>query len=188
MPPPNPPDVTALLLAWRAGDDTALARLTPLVHDELRRLARHYLRRERPDHTLQPTALVNEAYVRLVDANRVAWQDRHHFFGVTARLMRQILVDFARARGYQKRGGDVTRVELEPSMALTEARSENLVALDEALSALAAIDARKAQVVELRFFGGLSIDETAEVLKVSAETVKRDWRLAKAWLRRTLSQ
>ncbi len=188
MSSPTQPDVTGLLLAWREGDQTALDRLTPLVHAELRRLARHYLRLERPDHTLQPTALVNEAYLRLVDAHRVPWQDRHHFFGVAARLMRQILVDFARSHGYQKRGGHAQRVELEPSMALVEDRREDLVALDEALSALAAVDARKAQVVELRFFGGLSVEDTAAVLGVSTETVKRDWRLAKAWLRRTLSE
>ena len=142
-------DVTALLLAWRRGDESALARLTPLVHDELRKLARAYLRRERPDHTLQPTALVNEAYLRLIDASRVPWQDRHHFFGVTARLMRQILVDFARRRGYQKRGGGARRVELDASLAVTDSPREDLVALDEALSGLGAVDQRKAQVVEL---------------------------------------
>jgi RNA polymerase sigma factor (TIGR02999 family) len=184
---PGQREVTALLLAWRAGDDTALARLTPLVHDELRRLARAHLRRERPNHTLQPTALVNEVYLRLVDATQVPWQDRHHFFGVTARLMRQVLVDFARRRGYQKRGGHARRVELEPSLAVADAPREDLIAIDDALSALAAVDARKAEVVELRFFGGLSVEETAVVLKVSTETVKRDWRLAKAWLRRALA-
>ena len=188
MPPPKQEEVTSLLLAWRGGDETALARLTPLVHEELRRLARHYMRQERPDHTLQPTALVNEAYLRLVDAHQVQWQDRHHFFGVTARLMRQILVDFARSRGYQKRGGDLRRVELEPASALTEPRSEDLLALDAAISALAAVDARKAEVVELRFFGGLSVEETADVLHVSPDTIKRDWRLAKAWLRRALAE
>jgi len=179
--------VTSLLLAWRGGDETALAKLTPLVHEELRRLARHYMRRERPDHTLQPTALVNEAYLRLVDAHQVHWQDRHHFYGVTARLMRQVLVDFARSRGYQKRGGDAHRVELDPSSALVEPRSEGLLALDDAISALTEVDARKAQVVELRFFGGLSVDETADILHVSPDTVKRDWRLARAWLRRALA-
>ena len=179
--------MTSLLLAWRGGDETALAKLTPLVHEELRRLARHYMRRERPDHTLQPTALVNEAYLRLVDAHQVHWQDRHHFYGVTARLMRQVLVDFARSRGYQKRGGDAHRVELDPSSALVEPRSEGLLALDDAISALTEVDARKAQVVELRFFGGLSVDETADILHVSPDTVKRDWRLARAWLRRALA-
>ena len=188
MPRANQHEVTSLLLAWREGDATALARLTPLVHEELRRLAGHYMRQERPDHTLQPTALVNEAYLRLVDASQVQWQDRHHFFGVTARLMRQILVDFARNRGYQKRGGNARRVELEPSLSFTVPRSDDLLALDAAISALGAVDARKAEVVELRFFGGLSVEETAVVLHVSPETIKRDWRLAKAWLQRALSE
>jgi RNA polymerase sigma factor (TIGR02999 family) len=187
MPLPAQQEVTSLLLAWRGGDETALRRLTPLVHGELQRLARHYMRGERHDHTLQATALVNEAYLRLVDASQVQWQDRHHFYGVTARLMRQILVDFARSRGYQKRGGASRRVDLEPSMAVTASPNEDIVALDQALVALAAVDPRKAEVVELRFFGGRSVQETAEILQVSPETIKRDWRLAKAWLRRKLN-
>jgi RNA polymerase sigma factor (TIGR02999 family) len=188
MAVPTPQDVTSLLLAWRGGDQTALARMTPLVHDELRRLARHYMRGERHDHTLQPTALVNEAYLRLVDASQVHWQDRHHFYGVTARLMRQILVDFARKRGSSKRGGEARRVALEPSLMVTTSPGDDFVALDQALAALAGVDPRKAEVVELRFFGGRSVLETAEILQVSPETVKRDWRLAKAWLRRKLAE
>jgi RNA polymerase sigma factor (TIGR02999 family) len=180
-------DVTALLLAWRDGDESALARLTPLVLDELRSLARQYMRRERADHTLQPTALVNEAYVRLVGARLVPWQDRHHFFGVTARLMRQVLVDFARARGAGKRGASDRRIELDSAVAIVSERREDLLSLDAALTALAEVDPRKAAVVELRFFGGLSIEEAADHLRVSTETVKRDWRLAKAWLRRRMS-
>jgi RNA polymerase sigma factor (TIGR02999 family) len=186
MSAPAEPAVTDLLLAWRAGDGTALDRLTPLVHAELRRLAAHYLRRERAGHTLQPTALVNEAYLRLVDVNRVEWQGRRHFFGVSARIMRRVLVDLARARGYQKRGGDALRVTLDPALVPAEGRSDDVIEIDDALRALADVDARKAQVVELRFFGGLSIEETAGVLDVSPETVKRDWRLARSWLRRRL--
>jgi RNA polymerase sigma factor (TIGR02999 family) len=186
MSPEGAPDVTALLLAWRGGDQTALERLTPLVHAELRRLATHYLRRERAGHTLQPTALVNEAYLRLVNASQLPWQDRRHFFGVSARLMRQILVDAARARGYQKRGGDVLRVTLDPALLPAEPRDLDFLALDQALEELATFDARKAEVIELRFFGGLSIEETAATLSVSPETVKRDWRLARSWLRKRL--
>jgi RNA polymerase sigma factor (TIGR02999 family) len=180
-------DVTGLLLAWGEGDASALARLTPLVHEELRRLARHYMRRERPDHTLQPTALVNEAFLRLIDANRVQWQNRSHFFGVSARLMRQILVDIARRRGYQKRGGGAHRTALDDAMAVVEEPGDDLVALDAALDALSQVDVRKAQVVEMRFFGGMTVEETALALGVSGETVKRDWRLAKAWLKRRLA-
>src|SRR5262249_18811032 len=176
MPTPAPHEVTQLLLAWSQGDRAALERLVPLVYDELRRLAKHYMRRERTGHTLQTTALIHEAYLRLVDANRVRWQNRAHFFGIAARLMRQILVDFAREQQYQKRGGGAHPVSLDEAPVIRPERSEDLVALDEALSALAEIDARKSQVVELRFFGGLSVGEMAEALQVSPETVRRDWR------------
>ena len=188
MPGPAPEDVTAMLLAWSEGDQTALVRLTPLVHEELKRLARHYLRRERRGHTLQPTALVNEAYLRLIDASRVEWQSRRHFFGVSARLMRQILVDVARHRGSAKRGALQRRVDLEAAEIPIDEPGADLVALDAALSALALVDARKAQVVEMRFFGGMTVEETAETLRVSSETVKRDWRLAKAWLKRHMTE
>jgi RNA polymerase sigma factor (TIGR02999 family) len=188
MPSPAPQEVTQLLLAWSAGDPEALARLMPLVHAELHRLAKQYMRGERPDPALQTTALVNEAFLRLVDAREVRWQNRAHFFAVSARLLRQILVDFARSRGYQKRGGGARHVPLDEALAFGQERDEDLVALDDALRALAAVDARKSQVVELRFFGGLSVEETAEILQVSPETVRRDWRLAKAWLRRHLSE
>ena len=188
MSDPDPADVTALLLAWSEGDASALARLTPLVHEELRRLARHYMRREPRDHTLQATALVNEAYIRLVDANRVQWQNRSHFFGVSARLMRQILVDLARSRGYQKRGGGAHKTALDAAMAVVEGPGDDLVALDDALARLSTVDSRKAQVVEMKFFGGMTAEEIAAALDVSPETVKRDWRFAKAWLKRTLAE
>jgi RNA polymerase sigma factor (TIGR02999 family) len=180
--------VTALLQAWSAGDRTALDRLVPLVHAELRRIASRYMRRERGGHTLQTTALVNEAYVRLVGAQGVDWQNRAHFFGITARVMRRVLVDIARERGYRKRGGGKRRVPLDEAMLVVNAPDEDLVALDGALSALADVDERKSRAIELRFFGGLSIEETALVLEVSPETVKRDCRLAKAWLLRYLSE
>jgi RNA polymerase sigma factor (TIGR02999 family) len=182
------PEVTQLLLAWSEGDQTAFDRLVPLVYAELHRLAKRYMRDERPEHTLQATALIHEAYVRLIDAKRVRWEGRGHFFGVAARLMRQILVDFARERGYQKRGGAVRSVSLDEALVVSGKQDESLVALDEALNALAEIDGRKSQVVELRFFGGLSIEETAEALKVSPETVRRDWRLAKSWLFQRLNE
>jgi RNA polymerase sigma factor (TIGR02999 family) len=182
-----PQDVTRLLLAWGDGDESALAELVPLVHAELKRLARRYLRGERPGHPLQTTALVNEAYLRLVDARRVRWQNRAHFFGVSARLIRQILVDAARERGYQKRGGGVRHVPLDEGLAAGGGRDFDLMALDEALRSLADLDGRKGRVVELRFFGGLTVEEAADILQVSPETVQRDWRLAKAWLRRRLS-
>jgi RNA polymerase sigma-70 factor, ECF subfamily len=188
MPVITSPEITKLLLAWSEGEQAALEQLMPLVYRELHRLAKHYLRRERANHTLQTTALVNEAYLRLIDADQVRWQNRAHFFAISARLMRQILVDFARASGYQKRGGGVQPVPLDEALVIGEQEDENLVALDEALRALAEIDARKSEVVELRFFGGLSVEESAEVLKVSPETVKRDWRLAKSWLRRRLNE
>ena len=184
----GPQEVTRLLLAWNEGDEGALEKLVPQVYQELRRLARHRMRRERPDHTLQTTALINEAYLRLVDLRNVQWQNRALFFALCARLMRRILVDFARSRQYAKRGGGGQPVSLDESLVVSPAHATDLVAVDEALKALTKVDARKAQVVELRFFGGLTVEECAEVLKVSPETVRRDWRLAKAWLLRELSQ
>jgi len=178
--------VTGLLRAWSDGDETAFEQLVPLVEAELRRLARGYMRREREGHTLQTTALVNEAFLRLVDARQVCWNDRAHFLGISARLMRRVLVDHARARNYQKRGGRAIKITLRDGVALTSEPLLDLIAIDRALQKLAAIDERKARVVELRFFGGLSVDETAEVLHVSTDTVKRDWRLAKLRLLRDL--
>jgi RNA polymerase sigma-70 factor (ECF subfamily) len=178
--------VTALLRAWGEGDAQALENLLPLVDGELRRLARAYMARERREHTLQTTALINEAYVRLVGASGLPWQDRGHFFGIAARLMRRVLVDHARARGYRKRGGDAQRVALEEAVAVAPPPDLDLVALDRSLERLMAIDERKGRVIELRFFGGLSLQETAEVLEVSTDTVKRDWRFAKLWLLREL--
>lgn len=178
----SPQEVTVLLQAWRAGDKAALEMLMPIVHGELRRLAHRYMVRERTDHTLQTTALVNEAYLRLIDLKRIEWQDRAHFFAIAANFMRRILVDFARARRYRKRGGDAQKVPLDESLFARPEPGADLVRLDDALSALAEFDPRKAKVVELRFFGGLSEEEAAEVLMVSRETVKRDWRLAKVWL------
>src|SRR5262245_64077299 len=180
-----PQDITELLLAWSEGNQDALKRLTPLVYGELHRLAHHYMAGERDGHTLQSTALVNEAYLRLVQTNRVQWQNRAHFFAVSAQLMRRILVDFARSRQYAKRGGKAPMLSLD-DVPLAVLECAELVALDDALSALAAVDPRKSRMVELRFFGGLSVEETAEILKVSVETVMRDWRLAKVWLRREL--
>ena len=184
---PSSTDVTQLLKAWGGGDEDALGRLIPLVQQELHRLAHRYMSREKPDHTLQTTALVNEVYLRLVDIKQVSWQDRAHFFAIMARMMRRVLTDFARSRNYQKRGGAALYVSFDEALAVSEEKDAEIVAVDEALSALAAVDARKGQVVELRFFGGLSVEETAEVLKVSPETVKRDWRFAKSWLHRALS-
>jgi RNA polymerase sigma factor (TIGR02999 family) len=180
-----PGEVTRLLQAWTRGDAAALDQLLPRVQAELRRLARRKMRGERSGHTLQTTALVNEAYLRLIDVERVAWQDRAHFFAVVARLMRRILIDYARARGSLKRGGGLGTVEL-CDQTVSPVTDPDLLALDEALETLAANDARKSQVVELRFFGGLSVRETAQVLKVSTDTVARDWRLAKVWLLREL--
>ena len=179
-------DVSTLLRAWSDGDGGALEMLTPLVYDELRRLARHYMKWERPGHSLQATALVNEAYIRLVDYKRMHWQDRAHFFAVSATLMRRILVEHARRRNL-KRGGSVEHVSLEETAAVDTNRTMDLVCLDDAMNVLARLDPRKAQVVEMRFFGGLSVEETAEVLKVSPVTVMRDWSTAKAWLYRELS-
>jgi RNA polymerase sigma factor (TIGR02999 family) len=176
------PQVTVLLRAWREGDQAALDRLTPIVYSELHRIAHRYMTRERADHTLQTSALVNEAYIRLVDANQIDWKNRAHFFAVSSTLMRRILVDFARSHASQKKGGNVPKVELEEGLVPARHRVEDLLALDESLTALEAFDARKARVVELHFFGGLSPEETAEVIGVSPDTVFRDWRLAKAWL------
>jgi RNA polymerase sigma factor (TIGR02999 family) len=177
---------TELLLAWSRGDPGALNALIPFVHAELRRLAGRYMNRERIGHTLQPTALVNEAYLRLIELQRVKWQDRAHFFAIAARLMRRVLVDAARARDYQKRGGGALMLSLDEGLVVPTEPGQDLVALDEALTALAAVDARKSQVVEMRFFGGLSLEETAEALHVSRDTVKRDWKMAKLWLLREL--
>lgn len=176
--------MTGLLLAWRAGDETALAELTPLVHQELQRIARRCMRGERAQHTLDATALVNEAYLRMVDVRLVNWQNRAHFLAMAARLMRRILVDLARARQYQKRRGGL-QLSLTDALLASE-KAHDLVALDDALDALAKVDARKGKVVELRFFGGLSVPETAAVLMVSPDTIMRDWKLARAWLRREL--
>ena len=194
MMPPESPEITELLKAWGSGDAAALDQLTPLVYDELRRVARRYMRNERAGNTLQTTALVNEAYLRLVDAKRVAWQDRVHFFAVSAQMMRRILVDAARARGSAKRGGHVKRFNHSSAFNLDEipdvstGRDRELVAIDDALNTLAEMDPRKARVIELRFFGGLSVEETAEILKISPQSVMRDWKLAKAWLMRELAK
>ena len=181
-------DATALLRAWSEGDQAALNELVPLVERELHRLARAYMRRERQGHTLQATALVNEVFLRLAHASTPRWQDRAHFVGIAARLMRQVLVDHARSRGYRKRGGSVQRVPLENAPLITPAPDLDVLAVDRALEAFAKVDARKSQVVELRFFGGLSVEETADVLGISVETVKRDWRVAKLWLARELER
>jgi RNA polymerase sigma-70 factor (ECF subfamily) len=180
-------EVTQLLRAWGNGDDRALDKLTPLVESELHRLAHSYMSREKPGHTLQTTALVNEVYLKLVNIQEMTWQDRAHFFAISARMMRHILTDFARSRQFQKRGGDALHVTFDEALLAPPQQDADIVALDEALSRLAALDARKSQVVELRFFGGLSLEETAEVLKVSRETVVRDWKFAKVWLLRELS-
>lgn len=183
---PPQDDVSTLLRAWTDGDQSALDKLTPIVYAELRRLARHYMSLERTGHSLQATALVNEAYLRLVDYTRMQWQNRAHFFAVSAQLMRRILVDHARRRNL-KRGAGIQHVDLEETAVVTDDGDENIAALDDAMQALSRIDARKAQVVELRFFGGLSVEETAEVLKVSPVTVTRDWNTARAWLYREMS-
>jgi RNA polymerase sigma factor (TIGR02999 family) len=183
----SPKEITQLLLAWSHGEQAALDQLIPLVHDELHRIAKRYMRRERPGQTMQTTALVDEAYLRLVDSSRVHWQNRAHFFAIAAQLMRRILVDFARSRHNLKRGGRGEQVSLDEALVISPERGADIVALDDALNTLASLDARQSQVVELRFFGGLSINETAEALKVSEGTVRRDWSLAKAWLHRELS-
>ena len=186
MQPQSSKEITRLLVAWSDGDESALHQLAPIIHSELHRLAHHYMSRERPGHLLQTSALVNEAYVRLIDWKNVRWQNRAHFFGVAAQLMRRILVDFARERQYLKRGGGALQVSLSEAASFVVQRSVDFVALDEALNALAEMDPRKVQVVEMRFFAGLSDDEVAELLNVSKETVMRDWRLAKVWLLRQL--
>jgi RNA polymerase sigma factor (TIGR02999 family) len=185
---PSTHEVTQLLKAWTTGDEQALEKLTPLVYGQLHRVAQGCMAGERPGHTLQTTALVNEVYLRLVDCEQINWQDRAHFFAVSAQLMRRILVDFARSRGYQKRGGGALHISLDETPSVCDEPDAQLVALDDALKALAVVDERKSKVVELRFFGGLSIEEAAEVLRVSPETVVRDWKLAKVWLLRELSE
>lgn len=186
MDTPSPAEVTQLLQAWSQGERSALEKLTPLVYKELHRLAHRYMSFENPGHTLQTTALVNEAYLRLV-SNRASWQNRAHFFAISAQLMRQILVDFARSRHQWKRGGKVQRVSLDEAKVGSEESDADLVALDDALKALAVVDPRKSRIVELRFFGGLSIEETAKALNVSDLTVSRDWKMAKLWLLREMS-
>ena len=181
-------EITQLLLAWNQGDEQALNRLMPLVHGELHRLAHRYMAGERPGHPLQTTALVHEAYLRLIDSSRVRWQNRAHFFAVSAQLMRRILVDVARARAQLKRGGDAILVSLDEAMEIPREPGADLIALDDALTMLAAFDERKSKVVELRFFGGMSVEETAEVLGISPMTVMRDWGLAKVWLLRELDK
>ena len=188
MEPGTSRDITQLLVAWNEGDQQALDRLMPLVFQELHRLAHHYMAGERAGHPLQTTALVNEAYLRLVDSSRVRWRNRVHFFAVSAQLMRRVLVDVARARKKLKRGGDAIAVSLDEAAGVSNTSSIDVIALDEALQGLARFDERKSKVVELRFFGGLSVEETAEVLNVSGITVMRDWGLAKAWLLRELDR
>lgn len=182
------PEVTQLLVAWGQGDQAARDLLIPLVYQELRRLAHRYMTGERPEHTLQTTALVNEAYLRLVDCRRVRWQNRAHFFAVSAGLMRRILVDYARSRNYQKRGAGAHPISLDENLDLSPQKSASLVAIDEALDALAAFDPRKSKVVELKFFGGLTTEEIGQVLHVSPQTVLRDWKLARSWLLREMKR
>ena len=186
MTPPSH-EVTKLLKDWSAGDQSALDKLMPLVYDELRRLAHQHMRREKPGHTLQTSALVNEAYVRLVDQREIQWEGRAHFFGIAARLMRQILVDRARRRNFAKRGGGTIQVSLNEATTVAQEQSANVMALDDALKNLEKTDQRKSRIVELRFFGGMSIEETAKVLRVSPGTVMRDWTFARAWLRNQMS-
>jgi RNA polymerase sigma factor (TIGR02999 family) len=182
------PGVTGLLRAWGQGDDEALKQLAPLVENELHTLARKYLRRERHDQPLQTTELVNEVYLRLIDTAQVSWQDRAHFFAVSARMMRRILTDFARSRSYRKHGAGAIQVTWDENLAISSKPDPDIVALDDALNELARLDPRKTQVVELRFFAGLSVEETAQVLKVSQQTIMRDWKFAKSWLLRALSE
>ena|SRR5215831_14842159 len=180
-------EVTQLLLAWGDGDQSALEKLMPLVYEELRRLAHQYMRREHPGHTLQTTALVNEVYFRLIDQKRMHWQNRAQFFAIAAQLMRRILVDHARSHQYAKRGGGAHKVSLDEGALVAEEQAADLIALDDALLSLASIDERKSRIVELRFFGGLSVEETAETLKTSSRTVMREWSMAKAWLYQTIN-
>lgn len=183
----SPRELTQLLIDWSKGDQAALDKLVPYVYDELRRLARHYMRRERPGHTLQTSALVNEAYLRLVDQS-VSWANRAHFLGIAARLMRQILVDHARTHNYAKRGGGAEKVSLDQAADLAQARASDLIALDDAMNSLAQMDPQQSRIVELKFFGGLTIEETAEVVGLSHATVEREWSAARAWLRREMSR
>ena len=188
MTEPSPQEVSQLLIQWSNGDKSALNKLTPLIYDELRRLAHHYMSHERAGHTLQTTALVNEAYLRLVNRKDVHWQNRAHFFAIAAKLMRSILVDHARSRTYAKRGGGAAKVSLDEALIVSQERAGEVVALDDALRRLEEIDAQQSHIVELRFFAGLTIEETAEVLSLSPATIKREWTTAKAWLYRELSQ
>jgi RNA polymerase sigma factor (TIGR02999 family) len=187
MTSPAPKEVTQLLIAWSNGEEDTQEKLVPLIYDELRRIARRYMKREPAGHTLQTTALVNEAYLRLIEQKGVKWQNRAHFFAISAQLMRRILVSMARARHANKRGGEARQVSLDEALVISEERAAELVALDEAMNELAALDPRRSRVVELRYFGGLSVEETAEVLNISPETVMRDWKRAKAWLFTELS-
>ena len=187
MSSPSPHEVTRLLLDWSNGNQAALNKLMPLVYDELRRLAHHYMSRERPGHTLQATALVNQAYLRLVEQKNVHWQNRAQFFAIAAQLMRRILVDHARSHQYAKRGGGARKVSLDEAAVVSQERAADVVALDDALVGLAAIDPQQSRIVELRFFGGLTVEETAEVLKLSPATIKREWSTAKAWLYHEIS-
>jgi len=180
-------EITSLLQAWGRGDSSALEQLMPLVYEELHRQAHHYMGREQPGQTLQTTALVHEAYIRLLDVKGVDWQDRGHFYALCARLMRRILVDFARSRNYQKRGGQIPHIELEEAATVSAVAASDVLAVDEALKQFSLVDVRKSEVVEMRFFGGLTVEEIAEALQMSPETVMRDWKLAKAWLLRELS-
>jgi RNA polymerase sigma factor (TIGR02999 family) len=188
MNQPASQEITRLLLAWGSGDKAALDALMPIVHEELRRLAKRYMRRQNPGHTLQTTALVNEAYLRLIDSSRVRWQDRTHFFAISARLMRRVLVDFARAGNSLKRGGEQIQITLDERIEAPFEKEMNLVELDEALQKLAKLSQRQSRIVELRYFGGLSEEEIAETLEISTRTVRRDWNLARAWLYRELNQ
>jgi len=188
MASPSAQHVTGLLQAWSSGDESALDKLTPLIYGELRRLARGYIGRERKDHTLQTTALVNEAYLKLIDQRNVSWQNRAHFLAVSAKLMRRILVDYARSRRYAKREGETRKVALEEAAMVSKERGADLIAVDDALITLEVVDPRKCQVVELRFFGGLTIEETAEVMQASHATIERDWTSARAWLYREISR
>ncbi len=181
-------DVTQLLVAWNQGNQDALENLLPVVYDELRKLARSYLRRERVNHTLQSTALVHEAYLRLIDQKQVNWQNRAHFFGIAAQMMRRILVNHAVAKQTEKRGGEIQKLSLDDAVSFAQEREVDLIALDDALKALETLDPQQSRIVELRFFGGLSIEETAEVLTISPATVKREWATAKLWLHRQISR
>ena len=183
----SPNEITEQLIAWSKGDDAALEQLIPAVYQELRRMADHYLRGEDSGHSLQPTALVHEAYLRLIDQTKVEWQNRAHFFGVAAQMMRRILIDHAKAKHRVKRGGTAVKVMLDENVNFTQERASELLALDDALESLARMDERKSRIVELRYFGGLTVEETAEVLGISDKTVMRDWNLAKAWLYRELT-